>query len=131
MHTWDGIYQFVPNSELWNRRLVNYSRLAARAIDLKFPVAYSDDIGIARATLLALAAADQRVMKEPAPEVFVSALRDSAVELTLRAWAAVSPAMCRETWARRSAICPARVSSSASCVCGGVALRRSDRRPAK
>jgi small conductance mechanosensitive channel len=40
LHSWDGIYQFVPNSELWNKRIVNYSRLSTRLIDLAFGVAY-------------------------------------------------------------------------------------------
>ena len=29
IHTQDGLYQFVPNSELWNKKLTNYSRRRA------------------------------------------------------------------------------------------------------
>jgi small conductance mechanosensitive channel len=88
MHTWDGIYQFVPNSELWNKRVMNYSRLATRLVQVKYGVAYGDDIGKAKSVLLALANGDERVMSDPEPQIFVSMLGDNAVELSLRVWAA-------------------------------------------
>lgn len=86
LHSWDGVYQFVPNSELWNKRLTNYSRLPTRMVQVKYGIAYDDDIETGKATLLALAEADPRVHSDPAPIVFVSTLGDSAVELSLRAW---------------------------------------------
>ncbi|MEO0730397.1 MAG: mechanosensitive ion channel domain-containing protein, partial [Pseudomonadota bacterium] len=36
LKTWDGIFEFVPNSELWNAKITNYSRLGKRLIELKF-----------------------------------------------------------------------------------------------
>lgn len=87
LHTWDGIYQFVPNSEIWNKRLVNYSRLPTRLVEVKFGIAYSDDVETARRALLAAAASDARVQTSPPPEVFIAALSDNAVELGLRVWA--------------------------------------------
>ena len=86
LQSWDGIYQFVPNAELWNKRIVNYSRLPTRLIDLKFGIAYEDDIEKGKATLLELAKKETRVLTDPSPEVFVSALGESSVELTLRVW---------------------------------------------
>jgi small conductance mechanosensitive channel len=90
LHTWDGIYQFVPNSQLWNVRLINYSRLPTRLVDLQFGVSYDDDLAKGQQTLLDLAAADERVLRDPAPIVFVHALGDSAVTLSLRVWGATS-----------------------------------------
>ena len=87
LHTWDGIYLFVPNSQLWNTRLTNFSRLATRLVDLKFGIAYGDDIAKGKQVLLDLAAGDERVHKEPASIVFVDSLGDSAVVLALRVWA--------------------------------------------
>ena len=88
LHSWDGIYLFVPNSELWNKKLTNYSRLPTRLNDLAFGVAYDDDLDKGLETLLATAGADKRVMTEPAPVVFVDQLGDSAVVLRLRVWSA-------------------------------------------
>lgn len=86
VHSWDGIYQFIPNSELWNKRIVNYSRLPTRLIEVKFGISYDDDIEKGKEVLIRLAQSDNRVRSEPAPQVFVSALGDSAVELSLRSW---------------------------------------------
>ena len=88
MHSWDGIYQFVPNSELWNKRIVNYSRLSTRLVDLAFGVAYEDDLAKGQEVLLKLAGEDSRVMADPAPQTFVDELGDSAVVLRLRVWGA-------------------------------------------
>lgn len=88
MHTWDGVYQFVPNSQLWNKRLINYSRLPTRLLEAKFRVSHDDDLAAGKEALLALAAADTRIHDEPAPNAFVSAISDNAVELSLRVWAA-------------------------------------------
>jgi small conductance mechanosensitive channel len=87
LHSWDGIYQFVPNSELWNKKLINYSRLPTRLVDLGFGVDYADDIDRGLDTLLAIAGDDKRVLSDPAPIVFVDQLGDSSVVLRLRAWA--------------------------------------------
>lgn len=86
IHTWDGIFQFVPNAQLWNKRVINYSRLPTRLVDLKFGIAYDDPISKARDVLIATAADNPLVFKEPEPITFVSELGDSAVVIGLRVW---------------------------------------------
>lgn len=88
LQTWDGIYLFVPNAQLWNTRIINYSRLPTRLIEVKFGVGYGDDIGKGLQVLLDLANSDGRVHRDPAPLSFVAQLGDSAVVLSLRVWAA-------------------------------------------
>lgn len=88
VHTWDGLYVFAPNSELWNRKVINYSRLPTRLAELKFAIAYSDDIGKAREVLTQMVKSDPRVLADPEPNLFVSALGDSAVEISVRVWTA-------------------------------------------
>ncbi len=48
---------------------------------------YSSDIQLARAVLLEIAA-DARVLEDTPPVVFVTALGDSAISLSLRVWVA-------------------------------------------
>ncbi len=83
---YDGLYVMVPNNELWNKPIVNYSRMPTRRFELLVGIGYSDSIEHARREMLALADADQRVLSEPAPVVFVSALADSAVTMGMRVW---------------------------------------------
>ncbi len=90
LNSWDGIYQFVPNSELWNKRIVNYSRLPTRLVDLAFGVSYEDDLAKGQEVLRAIAGEDDRIAADPAPQTFVDSLGDSAVVLRLRVWAATS-----------------------------------------
>jgi small conductance mechanosensitive channel len=76
----------VPNNELWNKPIVNFSRMPTRRFELLIGIGYGDSIEQARSELLALAKADGRVLAEPQPVAFVSALADSAVTLGLRVW---------------------------------------------
>lgn len=84
--SFDGIYRFVPNSELWNTTLVNYSRNLTRMTNLEVGIGYSSDIEKAKQILIDLANSDDRVVKDPAPVVFVENLGDSAVVLRYRVW---------------------------------------------
>ncbi len=87
LRTGEGIYHFVPNSALWNKPILNFARNTTRRMDIAIGIDYGDDIQTARKALLGLAAADERVLADPAPQVIVSALADSSVNLTLRCWA--------------------------------------------
>ena len=82
----DGLYVMVPNNELWNKPIVNLSRMPTRRFELLIGIGYGDNIEQARAELLGLADADPRVLADPAPQVFVSALADSAVTMGMRVW---------------------------------------------
>lgn len=84
--SFDGIYRFVPNSELWNTTLVNYSRNPTRMTNLEVGIGYGSDIEKAKQILIDLANSDDRVGKDPAPVVFVDNLGDSAVVLRYRVW---------------------------------------------
>ncbi|MGE0626852.1 MAG: mechanosensitive ion channel family protein [Hyphomicrobiaceae bacterium] len=86
IYTWDNVYQFVPNSELWNKRLANFSRLPTRLVEARFRIAYDDDIEAARSTLRDLANGNPSVLTEPPLQIFVSDLSENAVEISLRAW---------------------------------------------
>lgn len=84
----DGIYVMVPNNELWNKAIVNLTRMPTRRYELIIGISYSDDIALARDELLKLAAADPRVLDDPQPAAFVQALGASSVDLGLRVWTA-------------------------------------------
>ena len=60
MRTYDGIYVEVPNSQLWNRAIHNYSRVEARRLDIVVGISYEDDIDKAQGALLDLMTSDSR-----------------------------------------------------------------------
>ncbi len=87
LRTYDGIYLEAPNAKLWNRAILNYSRVEARRLDIVVGISYDDDIDKAQAALLELMTSDPRANAEPEPQVMVKELADSSVNINLRCWA--------------------------------------------
>ncbi len=90
LRTWDGIYKFVPNSQLWNTTLTNYTRNRTRLVLIEFGIAYEDDIATGRKVLAEHAAAHPDVLSDPPVAVVPLSLGDSSVVLQLRAWSTTS-----------------------------------------
>ncbi len=88
LRTYKGIYLEAPNAKIWNRAILNYSRVAARRLDIVVGISYEDDIDKAQGALLDLMTSDSRANAEPEPQVMVKELADSSVNLNLRCWAA-------------------------------------------
>lgn len=76
----------LPNGALSNGSVVNYSRKPTRRVDINVGIGYNDDIKHARKILLELAAADERVLQDPAAVVYMTSLGESTVNLSLRMW---------------------------------------------
>jgi small-conductance mechanosensitive channel len=76
----------IPNAELVKSRIVNYSYPERpMKVQLNANVAYGTDPVNVRRILLDIAASHPDVLKEPAPEVYCTGMKDSAVEFTLMA----------------------------------------------
>lgn len=84
--TVDNKKTVIPNGNVTSSAIVNYTTNGTRRIDFDFGVSYTEDIDHVRKVLLETAAANGLVMKEPAPEVFVTDHADSAVRFCLRVW---------------------------------------------
>lgn len=78
---------FVPNGALSNGTIINYSMQGERRADLTFAVSYDSDIKKAKDVLLNVLTQNPKVLKKPAPEVFVKNLTASSVEFAVRPWA--------------------------------------------
>ncbi|HBX38850.1 MAG TPA: mechanosensitive ion channel protein MscS [Pseudohongiella sp.] len=77
---------FVPNGPLSTGSLINYSAQPTRRVDWTFGIAYGDDVDTAYGVLGRLIEADDRILKDPAPFMAVSALADSSVNIVVRVW---------------------------------------------
>ena len=84
--TLEGVYLFVPNSELWNTPITNFTRNPTRMVRETFTISYDDDIDKARAVLLSMVDADDRIEQKPPAAIHTIELGDNAVALELRAW---------------------------------------------
>ena len=77
---------YIPNNVIATAIIDNYSTAETRRVQWTIGIAYGDDVEVARQTILAMFAADARILKDPAPAVFVAELGDSVVKLSVRAW---------------------------------------------
>ncbi|MBQ3260040.1 MAG: mechanosensitive ion channel family protein [Alistipes sp.] len=77
---------YIPNSSISTAIIDNYSTSDLRRADITVSIAYGDDVDVARAEIMALIKADERILTEPAPVVIVSALAESSVNLAVRMW---------------------------------------------
>ena len=77
----------IPNGDLANASLINFSRLGTRRLDLTFNVAYGSDIEEVKKVVLDIVNADERVLREPAePFVRMGKMGDSALDIVTRVW---------------------------------------------
>jgi small conductance mechanosensitive channel len=86
IQNYDGPVLFAPNSTIWNFALRNHNRNGGRRVSLSVGLSEKADLEKARAILLETMASDGRVLKTPAPDVFVDQLDGGDFSLTCRLW---------------------------------------------
>jgi len=86
LKTGDNKTIILPNGGLSTGSMINFSTEAKRRVEWTIGIAYGDDIDKARAVIKKLCDADARILKDPEVGIVVSALADSSVNFTVRAW---------------------------------------------
>ncbi|GAB5379208.1 MAG: small-conductance mechanosensitive channel MscS [Aliiglaciecola sp.] len=86
MTTPDNKEIIVPNGAIYGGNIVNFSAKETRRVDMVVGIAYDADLKKAKEILLEMVAADERILKDPAPTVAVSELADSSVNFVVRPW---------------------------------------------
>ena len=86
LKTPDNKTVIIPNGEIYNNSITNYSTEPKRRVDMTFGCGYSDNLKKAKEILETITKNDTRVLKDPAPMVAVSELADSSVNFVVRAW---------------------------------------------
>lgn len=88
IRTAEGLYQYVPNSKVWDGRIQNYARHQTRQFRLDIGVSYDTDLRQAQNIIVdTLSAAKDRVTDAPTPpEAFVMSFGDSAINFNCRVW---------------------------------------------
>ena len=86
MTTTDNKLILVPNGNLANGSIVNYSAKELRRVDLTFGVGYEQDVLKVKRVLSNIVDAHDLILKDPEPFIALSAHGDSAVNFVVRAW---------------------------------------------
>ena len=84
--TVDNKVVYVPNGAMSSGTIINYSRKETRRIEWIVGVDYGEDIDKVKNIIDILIAADERILKEPAPYIALHALDSSSVNVTIRVW---------------------------------------------
>lgn len=86
VNTPDNKRTIIPNAKVMGDNITNYTAHDKRRVDMKAGISYSDDIDKAKAAINAVLAADDRILKDPAPTVAVLEMADSSVNFVVRPW---------------------------------------------
>lgn len=86
LKTGDNKQVIVPNGQIMDSIITNYSANDTRRVDMVVGVSYDDDLDKVRDTIKELIAAEDRILDEPACTIAVSALADSSVNFVVRPW---------------------------------------------
>tara|TARA_R100001369_G_scaffold954_1_gene2994 strand:- start:14804 stop:15658 length:855 start_codon:yes stop_codon:yes gene_type:complete len=77
----------IPNGQLTNDNIINYTILGIRKDAITIGISYTSDIKLARDILMKLLKEREEIFQDPEPQVVVTELADSAVNLSIRFWA--------------------------------------------
>jgi hypothetical protein len=101
IRSYDGNTVLVPNKDVLQNPIVNYTRTPYRRTELVVGVAYDTDLERARQVLLGACGTVKEVREQPPPEAWVFEFGDSSINIALRYW---HPADIASVWRVRSAV---------------------------
>ena len=82
----EGQLVLIPNKQVFENPIVNFTRLGQRRVDLRVGVSYGDDLALVKdVATVALEAVPDRDQSQPV-EVFFAEFGDSSVDLDARFW---------------------------------------------
>lgn len=76
----------IPNGNLSNNSIVNYSRQENRRVDFTFGTGYNDDILKTKNILQQIIENEVKILNDPAPFIGLAELAESSVNFTVRVW---------------------------------------------
>ncbi|MBN1250268.1 MAG: mechanosensitive ion channel family protein [Anaerolineae bacterium] len=86
LRTWDGERVILPNTDVLENPIVNYTAIAQRRRTVYIGLGYGQDTDKAMATFAEAIKRVPGVMAEPAPTVYAEELGDSGIILAARFW---------------------------------------------
>lgn len=84
--TGDNKSVFIPNAEISSAKIINYTRLGTRRVDLTFTASYDAPTATVRKAINETLAQFPQIMADPAPVIFLSNYGASSIEYVVRAW---------------------------------------------
>ena len=86
LETTDGLRVVVPNSTLSADRIINYTTLGKRRVTVKVTASYDAPTETVRAACHSAIERTERILSDPAPEVWLNSYGQSSIEYWVRVW---------------------------------------------
>jgi small conductance mechanosensitive channel len=84
LRTPENTLLLIPNSDVMDGNIVNFSEMEWVRLNMTFGIGYGDDLLKAKRILQEIVAADQRITDDPPPTIAVDELGDNSVNLAVR-----------------------------------------------
>ncbi len=76
----------IPNGQLMNKTIIDYSKETTRRMDVKFGISYDNDTELAIKIITDVVNAHKSTLKDPKPFIRITEYGASAVVITARVW---------------------------------------------
>ncbi len=86
IRTNDNKIVYLPNGKLSTSEIVNYTEKNTRRVDLTYSISYADDFEKAEQIVKEVAAANPKILQEPAPKARITAHSASSIDLFCPVW---------------------------------------------
>lgn len=86
MDTPDNKHVVIPNKAVWASNIINFTKNDTRRIDMEVGVSYGTDLDKVIRLTMKILRTHPKVLGDPAPQVDVKEMADSAVILVVRPW---------------------------------------------
>ena len=87
LSTWDGADVIIPNGDLLNQHLVNWTLGSnRRRFEIKLGVAYGTDLEKVKVLITKILAKNNQVLKNPAPTILFTKFNESSIDVSIKYW---------------------------------------------
>ncbi len=86
LNTVDNKRIYIPNGQLSNAKIINYSAEPTRMLDRVFSIGYEDDMDMAKQIILDIILRSEYALLDPEPLVRVKDHSESSIDILVRVW---------------------------------------------
>lgn len=88
MLTSDNKTVLIPNGKVADAKIINYSEMPTRRLDMTFDISYSNDFEKAKEIIQGITDRNKLIHKDPVPLIRLGAHKESALEIVVKLWVA-------------------------------------------
>lgn len=88
LETPDNKQVLIPNAEITNSKIINYTSEPIRRVDLFFSASYDAPTALVKQALYEAIAADERILQDPAPFVGIESYDANDIRYVTKSWCA-------------------------------------------